>query len=68
MLMIVSRSERAIPAARTAPNDEPYSTSRARSRSYQTRCGMRWTSGWAPVARDERQTGVNEGNVEIARE
>src|SRR5712691_1556154 len=68
MLMIVSRRERAIPAARTAPNDEPYSTSRSRSRSYQTRCGMRWTSGCAPVAIDERHTGVSEGNVEIARE
>ena len=68
MLMMASKIERAIPAARTAPNDEPYSTMRARSRSNQTRCGMWWTSGCAPVAIDERQTGVSEGNVETARE
>ena len=69
MLMIVSRIERAIPAARTAPNDEPYlDEPLARSRWYQTRCGMRWTSECAPVAIDERHTGVNDGNVEIARE
>jgi hypothetical protein len=29
---------------------------------------MRWTSGWAPVAIDERQTGVSDGNDAIARE
>jgi hypothetical protein len=68
MLMIVSRIERAMPAARSAANDEPYSTTRARPRSYQTRCGMRWTSGCAPVAIDETQTGVSEGKVEMARE
>src|SRR5690242_20708629 len=67
MLMIASRIERAIPAARSAANDEPYSTRRVRSRSYQTRCGMWCTSGWPPVASDERQTGVSEGNVETAR-
>src|SRR5438270_2518170 len=66
--MIVSRSERAIPAARTARNEEPYSTRRARSRSYQTRCGIWWTSGCAPVAIDDRQTGVSDGKVETARE
>ena len=67
-MMIVSRIDRLIPAARTAANDDPYSTIRARPRSYQTRCGMWWTSGCAPVAIDERQTGVNDGKVEMARE
>src|SRR3954453_12806897 len=67
MLMIASRMERAIPAARSAANDDPYSTSRVCSRSYQTRCGMWCTSGCAPVASDERHTGVSEGNVETAR-
>ncbi len=28
---------------------------------------MWWTSGCAPVAIDERQTGVSDGNVEAAR-
>ena len=65
--MTVSRSERVTPAARTAPNDEPYSTSRCSSRFHQTRCGMWCTSGCAPVAIDARQTGVSDGNVEAAR-
>jgi hypothetical protein len=44
-LKIVSTSDRRVPAATIAPNDEPYSTSRRSSRSNQTRCGMWWTSG-----------------------
>ena len=48
-----------------APNDEPYSTRRCSPRWYQTRCGISWTSGCAPVAIEERQTGVSEGKVEI---
>src|SRR5215211_6575098 len=64
---IVSRIERRVPAARIAPNDEPYSTMRRSSRCHQTRCGMWWTSGCAPVAIDVRQTGVSEGNVVTAR-
>src|SRR5436305_15311229 len=67
MLMIASRIERAIPAARRAANDDPYSTVRARSPSYQTRCGMWCTSGCEPVASDDRQTGVSDGYVETAR-
>ena len=62
MLKIVSRIERRVPAARIAANEEPYSTSRRSSRWYQTRCGIRCTSGWAPVAIDDRQTGVSDGN------
>src|SRR5206468_9642766 len=68
MLMIASRIDRAMPAALSAANEEPYSTTRARSRSYQTRWGMWCTSGCAPVAIEERQTGVSEGNVDTARE
>ena len=66
MLKIAS-SKRLARARRraTAANDEPYSTIRRSPRWYQTRCGIRWTSGWAPVAIDDRQTGVSEGNVEI---
>src|SRR4051812_36711721 len=67
MPTIVSRRERRVPAARTAPNDEPYSTRRRSSRCHQTRCGMWWTSGCAPVASDVRQTGVSEGKVVTAR-
>ena len=67
MWKIVFRSDRPIPAATIAPNDEPYSTIRLSSRSYQTRCGIRWTSGWAPVAIDDAQTGVSDGKVESAR-
>ena len=67
MLMIVSRIPRVIPAARIAPKEEPYSTIRRSPRWYQTRCGMWWTSGCPPVAIDERQTGVNDGNVDTAR-
>jgi hypothetical protein len=66
-LKITSRIVRVVPAARTAPNDEPYSTSRCSPRWYQTRCGISCTSGCAPVAIDERQTGVREGNVVTAR-
>ena len=64
MLKIVSTIERRVPAATTAPNDEPYSTRRRSLRSYQTRCGIRCTSGWPPVAIDDAQTGVSEGKVE----
>src|SRR5436190_19997846 len=67
MLMIASRIERAMPAARRAAKDGPDSTTRARSRSYQTRCGMWCTSACAPVASEERHTGVSDGNVDTAR-
>src|SRR6476646_42464 len=67
MLKIVSVSDCAIPAARSAANDEPYSTMRRSSRSHQTRCGMRCTSGPAPVTIDERQTGVSDGKTDVAR-
>ena len=40
---------------------------RCSSRSHQTRCGMWCTSGLPPVAIDERQTGVSDGNVDAAR-
>ena len=50
-----------------AAKDEPYSTSRRSPRWYQTRCGISWTSGWAPVAIEERQTGVSDGNTEVPR-
>jgi len=63
MLKIASSSAWRVPAARTAANEDPYSTIRRSPRWYQTRCGIRWTSGWAPVAIDDRQTGVSEGNV-----
>ena len=66
-LKTTSRIVRVVPAARTAPNDEPYSTRRCSPRWYQTRCGISWTSGCAPVAIDERQTGVRDGNVVTAR-
>ena len=56
-----------MPAARIAANDEPYSTSRRSPRCHQTRCGMWCTSGCAPVAIEERQTGVSDGKVETAR-
>src|ERR671931_547008 len=67
MLKIASRIERRVPAARRAAKDDPYSTIRRSSRWYQTRCGMWWTSGCAPVTIDERQTGVSDGNVDVAR-
>src|SRR5581483_2351456 len=67
MLKIVSTIERRVPAATSAPNDEPYSTTRRASRSNQTRCGTWWTSGWAPVAIDDAQTGVSDGKVDVAR-
>ena len=66
MLKIASRIARRVPAARNAAKDDPYSTIRRSPRWYQTRCGMWWTSGCAPVTIDERQTGVSEGNVEVA--
>ena len=50
-----------MPAARTAPNDDPYSTIRCSPRCHQTRCGISCTSGCDPVAIDERQTGVSDG-------
>src|SRR6476659_2578581 len=65
--MIVSRSERASPAARIAPNDEPYSMMRCSPRCHHTRCGIWCTSGCAPVEIDARQTGVNDGKTEAAR-
>src|SRR2546421_7514082 len=67
MLMTVSRSERATPAARTAANDDPYSTSRCSPRCHQTRCGMWCTSGCTPVASDVRHTGVSDGKVVTPR-
>ena len=67
MLKTASRSDRRAPAALTAANEEPYSTRRRSPRFHQTRCGIRWTSGCAPVAIEERQTGVSEGNVETPR-
>src|SRR5438067_3659673 len=67
MLKIASWIERIVPAARSAANDEPYSTTRRSPRWYQTRCGIRWTSGCAPVAIDERHTGVSDGKVDVAR-
>ena len=66
MLKIVSMSPCESPAARTAANDEPYSTMRRSCRCHQTRCGMWCTSGPAPVAIDERQTGVSDGKTEVA--
>jgi hypothetical protein len=66
MLKIVSRIDRRAPAARMAPNDEPYSTTRRSPRLNQTRWGISCTSGWAPVAIEERQTGVSDGNVDVA--
>ena len=66
-LKITSRIARVVPAARIAPNEEPYSTTRSSPRWYQTRCGISCTSGWPPVAIDDRQTGVSDGNVVTAR-
>src|SRR6476659_10368289 len=65
--MIVSRSERASPAARIAPNDEPYSMMRCSPRCHHTRCGIWCTSGCAPVEIDARQTGVSDGKTEAER-
>ena len=67
MLKIASTIDRRIPAALIAANEEPYSTSRRSPRCHQTRCGIRCTSGCAPVAIEERQTGVSEGKVETPR-
>src|SRR6266536_2011447 len=67
MPTIVSRIDRRVPAARIAPNDEPYSTMRCSSRCHQTRWGMWWTSGCAPVATEVKQTGVSDGKVVTAR-
>ena len=67
MWKIVFTIDRPMPAATSAPSEEPYSTRRACARSYQTRWGMWCTSGWAPVAIDDAQTGVSEGKVESAR-
>jgi hypothetical protein len=64
---IVSMIERLVPAATIAPNDEPYSTKRPASRSYQTRCGIPCTSGSAPVVSEVMQTGVSDGNADTAR-
>src|SRR3954468_23450679 len=65
--MIVSRSERASPAARIAPNEEPYSMMRCSPRCHHTRCGIWCTSGYEPVEIDARQTGVSDGKTEAAR-
>src|SRR5436305_8451914 len=67
MLKIASRIDRRVPAARSAAKDDPYSTIRRSPRWYQTRCGMWCTSGCAPVGIEERQTGVSDGKVEVAR-
>ena len=66
-LTTLSRIPCATPDASSAPNDEPYSTSRCSLRFHQTRCGMPCTSPCPPVAIDARQTGVSEGKVETAR-
>ncbi len=66
-LKTTSRIARVVPAARIAPNEEPYSTTRSSPRWYQTRCGISCTSGWPPVAIEDRQTGVSDGNVVTAR-
>jgi hypothetical protein len=67
MLKTASTSACRVPTARMAAKDEPYSTIRRSPRWYQTRCGTWWTSGCAPVAIDERQTGVSDGKVETPR-
>ena len=67
MLKIVSSSDCDSPAARSAANEEPYSTIRRSCRFHQTSDGMWCTSGPAPVAIDVRQTGVSEGKTEVAR-
>src|SRR5919108_103440 len=67
MLKIASWIDRRVPAARTAANDEPYSTTRRSPRWYQTRCGTSSMSGCAPVAIEVRHTGVTEGNVVVPR-
>ena len=36
-------------------------------RFHQESDGMWWTSGPAPIAIDERQTGVREGKTDVAR-
>jgi hypothetical protein len=59
--------ERRVPAATIAPKDEPYSTKRRASRSYQTRCGIRCTSGCEPVVSEDMQTGVSDGKTDTAR-
>src|SRR5215211_6623493 len=64
---IVARIDLRAPAARIAPNDEPYSTIRRWPRCHQTRCGMWCPSGCAPVTSDVRQTGVSDGKVVTAR-
>ena len=63
----VSRSAWRAPTARIAEKDEPYSTTRCSPRWYQTRCGMWWTSGNAPVAIEVRQTGVSDGKTLVPR-
>src|ERR671910_796090 len=67
MRKIASRIPRRAPARRSAANDEPYSTMRRSSRWYQTRWGISWTSGYAPVTSDEMQTGVSDGKTLAAR-
>src|SRR6478735_2795431 len=67
MPTIVSRMERRVPAARIAPNEEPYSTTRPSCLFHQTRCGMWCRSGCAPVTIEVRQTGVSDGKVVTPR-
>src|SRR5262245_47978716 len=64
---IVSRSERANPAARIAPNEDPYSTMRCSALYHRTRCGISCTSGYEPVEIDARHTGVSDGKTDDAR-
>ncbi len=67
MFTIVSMTPCEKPAFRSAENDEPYSTIRFSSRFHHASPGMWWTSGPAPVAIEERQTGVSEGKTDVAR-
>src|SRR5215467_11278501 len=66
MLKIVSSSDCESPAARSAGNEEPYSTILRSSRFHQTSEGMWCTPGPAPVAIEVRQTGVSEGKTDVA--
>ncbi len=67
MLTIVSTTACEKPALRSAENEEPYSMIRFSCRFHQESDGMWWTSGPAPIAIDERQTGVREGKTDVAR-
>src|SRR5688572_2598029 len=63
MLSTASRTTPPMPAASTAPSDDPYSTTRCSSAFHQTMCGMPCTSDQLPVAMELRQTGVTDGNA-----